>query len=185
MGDYDGNGTADLARSWPGPAGSQSYFFHRSVGAPAGSYTTIPWGLSGDKPAQGDFNGDGESDFAVFRPSTGVWYVMHNGLGTFQYAQFGISTDKIVPADYDGDGATDIAVYRNGVWYILQSQSGSVRYESFGLAADVPTPADYDGDGKADVAYSAMERGTDYKALRASRRSSSVRRATTHCPPYL
>jgi pectin methylesterase-like acyl-CoA thioesterase len=98
-----------------------------------------------------DFDGDGRTDIAVFRPSDSVWYLNRSTLG-FGSVQFGISTDRIVPADYDGDRKTDIAVYRDGVWYVLQSASGEVFVSQFGLAGDVPQPGDYDGDGRAELA---------------------------------
>lgn len=37
--------------------------------------TTVAWGGAGDVPVPGDYNGNGSIDTAVFRPSTGVWYV--------------------------------------------------------------------------------------------------------------
>ena len=152
VGDYDGDGHADLAVYREGSSGGQSYFYYRSVGSAVGSFVTMPWGTTGDKPVKGDYNADGKSDFAVFRPSNGVWYIAENGTANYQYKQWGIATDKLVPADYDGDGATDAAVYRDGTWYILQSSSGTPQYGQFGIATDTPTPADYDGDGKADLA---------------------------------
>ena len=57
-----------------------------------------------------DFDGDGGNDFAVFRPSSGTWYVQ-NGAG-FTEQSFGTAADKIVSSDFDGDGKTDAAVYQ-------------------------------------------------------------------------
>jgi hypothetical protein len=35
----------------------------------------VAWGTSGDIPVPGDYDGDGDDDIAVFRPSSGYWFV--------------------------------------------------------------------------------------------------------------
>ena len=150
--DWDGDGRADVAVYRGGTVNSpQSYFYYRPTNTPGVNFITVPWGTAGDKPVMGDFDGDGKTDAAVFRPSSGVWYVLRSSDGIVSAIHFGIATDKLVPADYDGDGKTDVAVFRDGIWYILQSRDG-FRGSSFGNATDIPVPADYDGDGKADIA---------------------------------
>lgn len=123
-------------------------------------------------PQQGqpsDFDGDGESDVAVFRPSEGAWYALQSASGNVSARLFGLQTDSIVPADYDGDAKTDYAVYRpsEGAWYILESMTGTMRSYQFGISTDAPRPADYDGDGRADVAVFRPSTGAWY-ILRSS-----------------
>jgi subtilisin-like proprotein convertase family protein len=116
----------------------------------ARSFTVTQSGASGRRF---DFDGDGRADISVYRPSSGVWYLLNSAqVGSYSAVSFGLETDKLAPADFDGDKKMDVAVYRGGVWYIFQSQTGTVRIESWGLAGDAPIPADYDGDGKADLA---------------------------------
>jgi spore coat protein A, manganese oxidase len=152
VGDWDGDGVDDPAVYRDSAIGQQSYFFFKgSVNNPNGDITYLPWGMTGDRPVVGDFDGDGKMDAAVYRPSDGVWYIRQSSDGQIRYISWGLATDKFIPADYDGDGKTDPAVFRDGVWYILRSSDNQVEYANFGLANDLPVPADYDGDGKADI----------------------------------
>ncbi len=102
-----------------------------------------------------DFDGDGRSDAAVFRPTEGTWLIQPSGANdpnNFYGLSWGMSGDKLAPADYDGDGKTDTAIWRESEqnFYILNSSNNAVRVENFGLTGDVLTVGDWDGDGKAD-----------------------------------
>jgi hypothetical protein len=153
VGDWDGDGKADISVYRDSAFGSQSYFFYLgSMNNPGGNTTYLPWGTTGDKPLRGDFDGDGQLDLAVFRPTNKVWYIRQSSNGQIKYDNWGLPTDIFVQADYDGDGVTDPAVFRNGVWYIKQSTNNQIRYDNWGIANDIPVPADYDGDAKMDVA---------------------------------
>ena len=142
---------ADLAVWRPG-----SGYWYVLGGGNGSAQTSVQWGQTGDKTAPGDYDGDGKTDFAVYRTSNGTWYVSTSSSGGASYTatQFGLSDDKPVPADYDGDGRTDIAVFRpsTAYWYILRSSDGTLAGYQFGLGGDQTAPADYDGDGKADLA---------------------------------
>ena len=41
------------------------------------NYTWFDWGQSADTPLVGDFDDDGRDDFAVYRGTTGHWYIYH------------------------------------------------------------------------------------------------------------
>jgi FG-GAP-like repeat len=94
------------------------------------------------------------ADLAVWRPSTGGWYVM-GASGVMRAAEgWGTNGDIARPGDYDGDGKTDFCVFRpsDNIWYIRRSSNGGIDSPGFGIANDIPAPADFDGDGITDVA---------------------------------
>ena len=109
-----------------------------------------------------DFNGDGKTDFSVFRFTTGIWFTMPNGSNTFTATQFGADGDKLQPFDYDGDGKTDIGLFRNGTWYWIRSSDNALQGAQFGAATDIPVIGDYVGDNKADLTVYRPSNGVWY-----------------------
>lgn len=108
------------------------------------------------------------ADLAVWRPSSGAWYVM-GGPGSQQtITGFGANGDKPMPGDYDGDGKTDFAVVRsaadgNYTWYFNPTTSITSYYAiQFGMTGDLPAVADFDGDGKSDPTIFRPSNGSWY-----------------------
>jgi len=107
--------------------------------------SNVTSGQSGDIPVPGDYDGDGDSDYVVWRPSNGQWLL--NGVVLATYGQSG---DIPVPGDYNGDGKNDFVVWRPsaGIWYA--KDIATITYGD--QPTDIPVPGDYDGDGRHDYA---------------------------------
>ena len=110
------------------------------------TYRSWSWGSSGDQPAVGDYDGDGVTDIAVYRPSTGVWWILSSASNftaarAVQWGGGGAYT--LVPGDYDGDGKTDLGLWSSaGTWYVLRSSSDFTTWATYawGDGADIPVP---------------------------------------------
>jgi len=152
-GDFDGDGKADPAVYREGTTpGAQSNFYYRPSSIPGIDFRAMPWGINGDRPLRGDYDGDGKADVTVFRPSNGIWYILQSSTSSLRAEPWGLATDRFVPGDYDGDGRTDLAVFRGGVWHIKRSREDLYEALFWGAVNDLPVPGDFDGDGRIDIA---------------------------------
>ncbi len=120
-GDYDGDGTSDLAVYYQ----EQGAWYIYSPAQNSVLAWNFAWGFNGSEAVPGDYDGDGTTDLGVYSPESGNWYVcsLNRNLVLVWGENWGESDMKPVPADYDGDGICDIAVYYppDGSWYINQT----------------------------------------------------------------
>jgi len=149
-GDYDGDGTSDIAVF----RGETGLWAVREI-------TRAYFGNSSDIPVPGDYDGDGTSDIGIYRGSTGLWAI--RGITRFY---FGSVSDTVIPGDYNGDGHCDVGIFResSGLWAIK-----GITRAYFGTTADAPAPGDYNGDGTSD--FGVFRSSTGLWALRGVSRT--------------
>ena len=61
-----------------------------------GKWVIKQWGQPGDVPVPRDYDGDLKADFAVWRPSNGIWYVIQSSNNKVITHQWGVSTDILL-----------------------------------------------------------------------------------------
>jgi hypothetical protein len=125
----------------------------------------VTFGQAGDIPVPGDYSGLGYDQLAVYRPSTGNFYVLEPN-GTTETLNLGVggspdlSSLVPVPGAYDNDyyfkngeaERTEAAVFdpNTGVYTILGPTSVYTVSAGF-QKGDVPAPADYSGSGSTEA----------------------------------
>jgi len=97
-GDYDGDGILDFSVTRFNSSGTLLWLVRKSgsLSSLTTFATTIAWGQTGDIPIGGtDFDDDGTADIAIFRPSSGVWFILNSEeeFSTASAQQFGLSVD--------------------------------------------------------------------------------------------
>ncbi len=92
-GEYDGDGKIDMAVWRPDDDGEGNgcwYIWYNATDY--NEYEAVPWGVAGDVPVRGDYDGDGKIDVAVWRPSDGMWHMLQSSNGYYS-ERFGADGD--------------------------------------------------------------------------------------------
>ncbi len=143
VGDYDGDGRADLTVVRT-ESGQRVFYIRRSSD---GVVRREPWGASATDGffffAPFDADGDGKQDISVNRNVGGqrVFFYLRSSDNQPAQVTHGIATapaDTALFGDYDGDGKSDFVARRivSGqlIWFILQSSNGQVRTVQWGAS---------------------------------------------------
>ena len=105
-----------------------------------------------------DYDGDGEADLAVFRPSDNTWYIKGSTRDIFRHW----GTDGDIPVTMSrSNGRNEPTVFRpsTGLW----SYSGAFPvYLPWGLAGDIPVPESYGSEVSSAFAIYRPANGTWY-----------------------
>jgi len=124
---------------------------------------TYTFGITGDTPLTGDWNGDGITDIGIWR--AGKFYLDSNANHTWDSTAtgdalfaFAATTDLPITGDWNGDGITDVGTFRNGQFLLdantnwnWDGTSGGDQLISFGTTGDLPVIGDWNGDGISDI----------------------------------
>ena len=109
----------------------------------------INYGLPGDYPVVGDWDGNGTVTIGIYR--NGTFFLRNsNSIGFADIVfPFGSPGDQPVAGDWDGNGTDTIGVFRNGTFYLRNSNSSGPANVSFGLGnpGDMGIAGDWNGDG--------------------------------------
>ncbi|HEX8369238.1 MAG TPA: VCBS repeat-containing protein [Pyrinomonadaceae bacterium] len=133
---------ADLAVVRADPAtGKKTWYLQSTTGV---NYRQMQFGLASDVNVPADYDRDGYTDLAVWRPSNGTWYIFNESANNLKIKQWGMNGDIPMPAQFDDAGAPELAVFRpsTGVWWIYKNAGSSSTYAiNWGISGDKPASA--------------------------------------------
>lgn len=163
--DFTGRGRSSyvlVRNTGGGSGGAVTWFIKDNNSAGGGADTSFVHGISTDLFLQGDWDGDGLADAALWRPGAPSQFIIRPSshptlLRTQEFGQAG--DEPNITDDFDGDGRTDFVLYSFGASASLPSRtliklnaSGVERDYVTGVNGNFAASGDYDGDRVADIA---------------------------------
>jgi hypothetical protein len=121
---------------------NQSYYvaidgFNSGSGAATGNFLLSV--RSSRTRREPDIDRDGKTEIGVFRPSTGVWYLLDTVSGNYRAFQWGQNGDVPLFNHWDDDDRPDYTAVRPSttIWHTLRSFDNSYTPVQWGLSGDV------------------------------------------------
>ncbi len=116
--------------------------------------SSATFGIPGDIPVTGNWEGNGTDRIGVFR--SGYWFLDLNGNGVWDEGvdaafSFGIPSDIPVTGTWTAGLADSVGVFREGAWHL--DLNGNRTWDEadvfyyFGIPGDLPVTGDWDGSG--------------------------------------
>jgi hypothetical protein len=143
---------------------------------------TFWYGVPGDVPLLGDWDGDGFDTPGMYRASNGFAYLTNDlpanrGVGVGDPALtffYGIPGDQVFVGDWDGDGIDTLGISRDGHIYLANVNATVFADQDywFGVPIDLAFGGDPDGDGIDNVFL--YRKSTGYIYYRATNTSGGA-----------
>jgi hypothetical protein len=167
VGDVNGDGLTDIITFTRGSTGDVYVALSTGTGFGAGVKWQDNFAYGAERPAIGDFDGDGRDDLVVFTGGTqaDAFVSLSNGAAFVQeswlwHNNFAVGNEVAGAADVDGDGRDDVVTFTRGATNdVFVSLSDGGRFvqnawkwhDFFGLDGELPGLGDVNGDGRADI----------------------------------